>query len=308
VQALEAGAERAEPEASFRVFHQSANVVARALAHVEPTRLAATQAQQARASRCDPEIAVAIAQDGTDCSAAILRAGIGRELTVTAAEQSAVFRADPECAVVVFEDRAHGIASGAVGDMNLLEAVRRAAIQTADIRSCPYRAVVADLQCSDRGVRKSLLAAVRAHRPAGDLEQRCVGADPDVTVIAGDDGADVSVPQARVVVGFELPVSESQYADARADPQTSLRIGVQFGDDPRAQLRRVAAIENREAHAVEAHEPFVRRQPQIAIRRAGETFDRVLRQTLLDLPVVEDVLADSQVGIECVRRLHCREQ
>jgi hypothetical protein len=142
-----------------------------------------------------------------------------------------------------------------------------------------------------------LLASVRAHARATNFEQRPVGADPDVTVVAGDDGANVAIAQARLVAGFELSVGEGQYADARADPQAPISIDMELGDDARAQLRRVAAIENAEAHAIEAYESLVRRQPQVPIRRARESFDRVLRQTLLDLPVVEHVLTDGQVGI-----------
>jgi hypothetical protein len=81
-----------------------------------------SQAQQARAGRGDPEVAITIAQDRTHCSAEVLRAGIGFELTIAAAEQPAVFGADPESAVVVFEYRTHRVASGAVGDMDFLEA------------------------------------------------------------------------------------------------------------------------------------------------------------------------------------------
>jgi hypothetical protein len=44
-------------------------------------------------------------------------------LTVAAAEQAAIFRADPQRAVVVFEYRAHGVASGAVGNMDFLKPV-----------------------------------------------------------------------------------------------------------------------------------------------------------------------------------------
>src|SRR5262249_27225192 len=131
--------------------------------------------------------------------AEILCARIRFELTVASAEQTPIFGADPERAIVVFEYRAHRIAAGAVSDMNSLEAIRRAAIQAANIRGCPQRAVVANLQCANRGIRQTLLASEGPHAAAGDFEQRRVGADPDVTVVIGSDGANVAITQARFV-------------------------------------------------------------------------------------------------------------
>ena len=300
VQAFEPSAEGAEPQTPFGILQQRAHVVARAVAHVEPAWSIGAQPQHAGARCRDPKIAVAIAQDRTHGRAEILRAGERLELTVAPAEQTTVLGADPKRAVVVFEHRAHGIGPGAGSDLDLLETIRGAAIQAADIGSGPNGAVVADLQCADRRVVETLLASVGAHARAGDFEQCLVGADPDVAAVVGDDGADVAVTQSRLLVRLELSGRERQHTDAGADPQTPVVIDMQSSDDARAQLRRVAAIENSEAHAVEAHETFVSRQPQIAIRRAGEGFDRVLRQALLDLPVVEHVLADGELRIERV--------
>jgi hypothetical protein len=143
-----------------------------------------------------------------------------------------------------------------------------------------------------------LLAPVCAHARPGNLEQRVLGADPHVPVRVGGDSANVAVAQPRLVVCDELTCGECQHADARADPQTSTGIDVQPCDDAGAQLRSIAAIENGEAHAVEAHQTLMARQPQVAIGCAGQGFDRVLRQALLDLPVVEHVLADGQLRVE----------
>ena len=61
-------------------------------------------------------------------------------------------------------------------------------------------------------------------------------------------------------------------------------------------------IEYDEAHAVEASKSFLRTHPQIAIRSAGDGLSGALRQSLQDLPVVEDVLAQLQGRIQGVRR------
>ena len=56
---------------------------------------------------------------------------------------------------------------------------------------------------------------------------------------------------------------------------------------------RIALVEGGEAHAVKAHQPIERCQPQIAIARLHNVAHRVLRQSVVRRPMIEAVLGVS---------------
>ncbi|MGZ5452887.1 MAG: hypothetical protein ACXW2R_01575 [Candidatus Aminicenantales bacterium] len=60
----------------------------------------------------------------------------------------------------------------------------------------------------------------------------------------------------------------------------------------------VPAIEDGETHAIEAGQPFLGRQPEIAVQALDHGADRVLRQAGIGLPDVMGVLGDSFLGIQ----------
>ncbi|HKV40425.1 MAG TPA: hypothetical protein VJX67_14525 [Blastocatellia bacterium] len=69
-----------------------------------------------------------------------------------------------------------------------------------------------------------------------------------------------------------------------------------IGDD----ARRIALIEDGEAHSVKADQSIVSGQPDIAIARLHDVADRVLRQSVIGRPVIEMKLS--------VRRLTAKQE
>ena len=109
----------------------------------------------------------------------------------------------------------------------------------------------------------------------------------------------------RVVLGAECLehaiLQPDQPARSGADPQAAVRSFSQRRDAAVAETRRVRTVENREAHAVKPRQPAPGAQPEIAVARLDDRFDRVLRQTVPGQPGVEAVLSNASGGIEAVR-------
>ena len=61
---------------------------------------------------------------------------------------------------------------------------------------------------------------------------------------------------------------------------------------------RVALVEHRELHAVEAHEAPLGAEPDVSVARLEDRLDRVLRQARVGLPDLVRVLRDRFSGIE----------
>jgi hypothetical protein len=59
-----------------------------------------------------------------------------------------------------------------------------------------------------------------------------------------------------------------------------------------------SGVEDREARAVEPDEPFLRAEPEVAVRCLGQRHHGVLGQPLLGLPDVVDVLGDRLARVE----------
>jgi hypothetical protein len=95
-----------------------------------------------------------------------------------------------------------------------------------------------------------------------------------------------------------VPVVEDGETGARPDPQPARAVDVQYGDGLARDGRFVAAVEHGEACAVEAGQTFLGADPKVSIGRAGERLRCALRQSVGNLPVIEDVLAQPQVGVE----------
>jgi hypothetical protein len=68
--------------------------------------------------------------------------------------------------------------------------------------------------------------------------------------------------------------------------------------DIRPKLGKAPLIEQREPHAIEADEPFLGADPEIAIRRARDAIHRKDRQPVARAPRVVDVLPDRLPRIE----------
>ena len=98
-----------------------------------------------------------------------------------------------------------------------------------------------------------------------------------------------------------------QAAAVRADPERAETIFEQRGHVVVAERFGVGSIEDLEVLAVEADEPFLGAEPQIAIARLQDGLDGILRQPLIGLPRVVHVLGQRFVGIESDGRRCPRE-
>jgi hypothetical protein len=83
-----------------------------------------------------------------------------------------------------------------------------------------------------------------------------------------------------------------------ADPQRALRIRAQHADAVCAQGRRVAVVVDREPHTIEAHEPRLRPEPQVAVGGLDDVGDVVAREALSGIPGALDVLGDRAMRVE----------
>ena len=95
---------------------------------------------------------------------------------------------------------------------------------------------------------------------------------------------------------------------APADPEAPLPVLHQGERRSLGQERGRLAVEDREGGSVEADEPLVGPEPEIAVPRPDDRRHRVLRQPVLGLPDVDLVLAEGPLGIECRRGRRLEER
>jgi len=60
----------------------------------------------------------------------------------------------------------------------------------------------------------------------------------------------------------------------------------------------VSRVVDREPRAIEAHHAFLCPDPEIAVPRLGDGLNAVLREPLLGLPDIADILRDRLAGVE----------
>ena len=92
-------------------------------------------------------------------------------------------------------------------------------------------------------------------------------------------------------VPFDEIASERSHHQPRGRRQQGRHVVVGEG-------RRVAAVEDGEADAVESHQPLLRAQPQVAVGRLRDDLHRVLGQAVLRVERVQAVLVERAGGVE----------
>ena len=301
-QAVEPAADGADPEAALAVLEQAEDHVARqALGAAVVVDAPVVDALQAAAERADPEVAVAVLVDRADHVAreAVPGGDVGNGAPLHHVEAALVV-ADPHAALAVDVHRAHPVAAEPV--------LRRVARERAALQAEETVAVGADPQ-PPLGVRVQGLH--RLARETGHVAEAALvpareplgGADPEAArAVLGervDEIAREAVARREIREGA-VPVPGEPAADRR-DPEVARAVGLQAPHHVAAQGRRVAGVEDGEARAVEAREPRLGREPEIAVRRLRDRVDRELRQPLL--PHVLPVLGHGEARVERAGRV-----
>ncbi len=213
--------------------------------------------------RPDPERAVRVRLEGAHGCVGETGAD-RREVTPLVLRDAAAVGPEPHRAVRPLRQRGHGVVGEAVGRPERREASSLERRDSAAARAQPERPVVGLEDRQDRVV--------------GETVGRCVP------------------PERAVGVAREA-------ATARPDPQRSVRVRRERADVVRPELGDRPRGEDDEARAVEAHDAFLRREPQVAVARLRDRRDVVLGQAVIRLlPQVRDVL---RRGLRRVERERC---
>src|SRR5580658_11137612 len=95
-----------------------------------------------------------------------------------------------------------------------------------------------------------------------------------------------------------------EYCDAgpRSNPQAPGTVDEQDGNVLAGDCGFAATVEHREPDPIEARQSFLGTDPQVAVRRSRDRLNGGLRQSLRNLPIVENVLARLQRRFESRRR------
>src|SRR6185436_346009 len=181
--------------------------------------------------------------------------------------------ADPQRAILPLPERPDGIARQAIGSGEAALAARSERDEALVLGTDPERAVGAAPEALDRG---------------------------EETAVGVGDRADLAA--AQPVEAF--PGADQQAAVGLLQQRADLRV---------VQLGMAAAVDDMEGEAVEAGEPLLGADPQIAVARLQDLLHRALRQTLLETPEIVAVAVDRPAGIEgqqgagsCARSESCQ--
>ena len=133
--------------------------------------------------------------------------------------------------------------------------------------------------------RRSRVAAAPDHRAAIDDEDRLAAARP------GQERFEID-RAAACPFALEDPAPQGgQRAVVGVGPQRAGAVDEQVLDAGVRQRRRVVGIEGDEAQAVEAEQPVLRPNPQVAVGRLGDRVDEAGGQAAIGAPDVDDVVA-----------------
>ena len=285
------------------------DVVDKAIASVRPGQASVVEVVESIADSTGPDGAVPVLGDRQDLDGpGTLRDAVGDELAALETTHACV-GADPQHAGVVGQQRGHVTAGKTV-----LRRVRRPAFvaHVGETTACshPDAARRVSGQGKDLIARESGGRRVHGHPAITDDRNARLGADPDPTtvVFVQTPHPIIREPVPGGDVGEATLLVTGQAAGVGADPQRARAVDEQRLDVVALDRRRVEAVERGEPHAVEAHQAFGRREPQIPVWRAGDSHHAVRWQPILILPV--DLLVPSQHACRAYRLCvgGCRQQ
>ena len=289
VQSVRVGA---DPEVPLGVLEQRADeVVHAAVRGVERGEAAAGEAGEPAAVRADPDVPVAVHLDRLHVleRQAVGEAPVAERPAVE--EREPALRADPHPAVEAEVQRVDVVVGQAVGDEVVLEVPavhhREAAVRADE--DPPLRVFAEGV---DPLVGEAVLRRVADERLVVEAGQPLVGADPDRAVAALEEDVDAAPRRSfpRRVVREDAVVETDQAAAVEPQPEPAVARGAHRAEEVARQLGVAAAVEDREADAVVADEPFLRREPDEAVLGLGDGEGEVLGQPLLGGPLVHDQL------------------
>ena len=286
--AVEPAVGRADPQAAFTVFGQRENPVAREAVGGAVAQEAPLPEPEDACVGAEPEIPVAIAVErpherGREPRG--LAVERGRE-PVDVGEPAA--RPDPHPALGVGQDGDRG-ARKSVGHgpwHELLAVQARGAPQAAHPQGAGR--VLAD--GSDPRPGQPVAVREGLHRSSFDPGRAEARPGPDPAARVLEERSDLGAVDAADRKGLEPIAAHVDEAAHGADPERAVAGGEQRLHPVVRERRRVARVENREADAVEAHEAFLRPEPEVSVAGLGDGGDRVLRQARVARPRVVPVL------------------
>ena len=265
------------------------------------------------AGRAEPQVPVAVVEHGHHGHRR--EAGAGRHdveaSTVPDAERSigescaerAAEHANPQRAGAVLVDRAHAARRQPVGRPDVDEPAALESIE-AGVGADPERAGPVHQQREDVVARQAGVLAEQGE--AVPCEAREAGAaqrDPEHAVRITRDRLDPRGRQSLIAtVAEETSGAVPDHAAAIGPrPEAAVRRFVERVDEGIGDGRRVGAIEDGEAEAIESNEAFVRAQPEIAVAGLGDGVDGILGQAFVGGPCLVHVPVE---GLRWIERQH----
>ena len=271
LQAVQAAADRADPQAAFVVLDQGADgIVAQAVQLPQVGDGSALQAIQAAAVAADPQGAVAVLINDADLvPGQPLAPRKGAQNSPLEADQAAAGRADPHRPVPGRAEGPHGIARLAAGQRLGKETPGRNLKRPVlvPIHRVPPLSDAEGGNIILPGPGRGGKAGNGALRDSGSAPGwfRSTGCRPH----PGREKDEVAAKPVfhRVIAEFAAPAAKQPVGGA--DPQCPVRA---FGHDQHAvvlHLRRIGFVKNGEVQPVKAGQPFVGPDPQVAVPGFG---------------------------------------
>jgi hypothetical protein len=260
----------------------------------------------------DPERTLGILEECSDEVAREAVAGrVGVEPSRLEARDAAPVGSRPEPALAVFGERHHGHAGQAIVEAVADERALREPDQAAAVEPDPQLARVALLEGHHGAARQAVARGVARERPV--FEPREAGAarsHPEAAVaVLGERPHRVFGQPLPHRVGREHAALEpGQAAAVRADPESALAVRQQREDALAHERRGVPLVEHAEADAVEADEPLVGSEPQVAVPGLGDGVDGVLREAVVAPPDVAGELGQAPLRFEGQRASAARQR
>ena len=280
----QANAAGAHPQRPFAILVQATNpVVGKTIGVVEMQHRAVGKKQiQPVARRAHRQRARLGFQHRHDGGVAGIRAAIFRH-GMTIPFRHLPVAHDPQPAIAAGADAQH-IVANAIGIIGVGQHRQPAILQRGKLAAARHPQFAMAIL---RQLRHAVVVRQRARRAiAGAHQGSFLVQHPDVAVLVRTDGGNFP-SHARLVDSerLKLPIAITrQIAAFMANPQNSLRVFIQAGHAVALQSRCARAVENREAHAVEPHQPAISAEPEVTIARLHDRRHGVVRQTVLRLP------------------------
>jgi hypothetical protein len=124
------------------------------------------------------------------------------------------------------------------------------------------------------------------------LDRQVVRQYPQIAVLITGDASDRIAGQPVVgrIGGEDALTQPSHTAVLRARPQIALTTFIKTVEAIAGDARRIALVEDHEAHAIEADQTVRSGQPEIPVASLADGMYRVLRQAIIRCPLIEAVL------------------